>query len=112
MFVTNPLGRLARGLGGNRDRLQWLLKRAGEQRSAMFNEAWIGLAILLLMIGFLVGHVVDFISVFSPDGHYFAIFNVADSALCCGVALAILLELTGRRRDGTRLTKTAQSARD
>ena len=55
MFVTNPLGRLARGLGGNRDRLQWLLKRAGEQRSAMFNEAWIGLAILLLMIGFLVG---------------------------------------------------------
>jgi signal peptidase II len=55
--------------------------------------------------GFLVGHVVDFISVFSPDGHYFAIFNVADSALCCGVALAILLEVTGRRRDGTRLAK-------
>ncbi len=62
--------------------------------------------------GFLVGHVVDFISVFSPDGHYFAIFNVADSALCCGVALAILLELTGRRRDGTRLTKTAPGAGD
>ena len=56
--------------------------------------------------GFLVGHVVDFISVFSPDGHYFAIFNVADSALCCGVALAILLEVTGRRRDGTRLAKS------
>ena len=56
--------------------------------------------------GFLVGHVVDFISVFSPDGHYFAIFNVADSALCCGVALAILLEITGRRRDGTRLAKS------
>jgi signal peptidase II len=53
--------------------------------------------------GFLVGHVIDFISLFSDHGRYFAIFNVADSALCCGVALAILLELTGRRRDGTRL---------
>jgi signal peptidase II len=52
--------------------------------------------------GFMVGHVIDFISVFSPDGHYFAIFNVADSALTCGVILAILLELTGRRRDGSR----------
>jgi signal peptidase II len=54
--------------------------------------------------GFMVGHVVDFISVFSDDGHVFPIFNAADSALCCGVALAILLELTGRRRDGTRVT--------
>jgi signal peptidase II len=53
--------------------------------------------------GFLVGHVIDFISVFSPDARYFAIFNVADSALSCGVVLAILLELTGRRRDGTRV---------
>ena len=60
--------------------------------------------------GFLVGHVVDFVSVFSPDGHYFAIFNVADSALTCGVVLAILLEVTGRRRDGTRLVKTDQRA--
>ena len=32
---------------------------------------------------------------------YFPIFNVADSALFCGVVLAILLEFTGRRRDGT-----------
>ena len=53
--------------------------------------------------GFLVGHVIDFISLFSPDGQHFAIFNVADSALSCGVVLAILLELTGRRRDGTRV---------
>jgi signal peptidase II len=60
--------------------------------------------------GFLVGHVVDFISVFSPDGHYFAIFNVADSALTCGVVLAIGLEVTGRRRDGTRLVKTGERA--
>jgi signal peptidase II len=59
--------------------------------------------------GFLVGHVVDFISVFSDDGHAFPIFNAADSALCCGVALAILLELTGRRRDGTRLGRESAS---
>ncbi len=53
--------------------------------------------------GFMVGHVIDFISVFSTDGHVFPIFNAADSVLCCGVALAILLELTGRRRDGTQV---------
>lgn len=48
------------------------------------------------------GHVVDFISVFDATGRYFAIFNLADSALTCGVVLAIILELTGRSRDGTR----------
>jgi signal peptidase II len=49
------------------------------------------------------GEVVDFISVFSDNGRGFAIFNLADSALVCGVALAILLELTGRHRDGSRV---------
>jgi signal peptidase II len=49
-----------------------------------------------------VGHVVDFISVFDRYGQGFPVFNLADSALCVGVGLAILLELTGRRRDGTR----------
>ncbi len=49
------------------------------------------------------GRVVDFISLFDDHGQAFAIFNVADSALVCGVVLAILLELTGRRRDGTRV---------
>ena len=44
---------------------------------------------------------VDFISVFDAAGRVFPIFNVADSALVCGVVLAILLELTGRHRDGT-----------
>lgn len=52
--------------------------------------------------GFMVGHVVDFVSVFAPDAKYFPIFNVADSALSCGIVLAVLLELLGRRRDGTR----------
>jgi signal peptidase II len=53
--------------------------------------------------GPLRGHVVDFISVFGPAGEKFPIFNAADSALFCGVVLAIALEFTGRRRDGTRL---------
>ncbi len=53
--------------------------------------------------GLLEGHVVDFISFLSPYGRNFAIFNLADSALTCGVVLAVLLELTGRRRDGTRV---------
>ena len=48
------------------------------------------------------GHVVDFISVFDPAGQAFPIFNLADSALSCGVVLAILLEFTGRRREGGR----------
>jgi signal peptidase II len=49
------------------------------------------------------GHVVDFISVFGAYGERFPIFNLADSALFCGVVLAILLEFTGWRRDGTRV---------
>ncbi|HEV7896759.1 MAG TPA: signal peptidase II [Planosporangium sp.] len=52
--------------------------------------------------GPMVGHVVDMISLFAPRGEYFAVFNAADSALCVGVSLAVLLELTGRRVDGTR----------
>lgn len=50
-----------------------------------------------------LGHVVDFISVFDPAGQGFPVFNAADSALCVGVTLAVLLEMTGRRRDGTRV---------
>jgi signal peptidase II len=56
------------------------------------------------------GDVVDFISLFFPMGEHFAIFNVADSALCIGVGLAVLFEFTGRRRDGTRAESTKRSA--
>jgi len=48
------------------------------------------------------GHVVDMISLFAPYAEKFAVFNVADSCLSVGVALAVLLELTGRHRDGSR----------
>nr|WP_246278545.1 signal peptidase II [Phytohabitans rumicis] len=53
--------------------------------------------------GFLVGHVVDMVSLFDPRGQVWPIFNVADSALVCGVLLAVGLEFTGRQRDGTRV---------
>nr|WP_239107487.1 signal peptidase II [Spirilliplanes yamanashiensis] len=57
---------------------------------------------------FLHGHVVDMFSLFAPYGERFAVFNVADSCLSVGVVLAVLLELTGRQRDGTRLPGNAK----
>lgn len=48
------------------------------------------------------GHVVDMLSLFAPYGKGFAVFNVADACLTVGVALAVLLELAGRQRDGGR----------
>ena len=51
--------------------------------------------------GALQGHVVDFISAFAPNGKGFAIFNIADSAICVGGALIVLLSLLGREYDGT-----------
>jgi signal peptidase II len=53
--------------------------------------------------GAFVGHVVDMVSLFGPYGQHFPVFNLADSALVSGVSLAVLLELTGRQRDGRRL---------
>jgi signal peptidase II len=53
------------------------------------------------------GRVVDMFSLFAPYGERFAVFNVADSCLSIGVCLAVLLELTGRQRDGHRAVKTA-----
>ncbi|MET7422917.1 signal peptidase II [Dactylosporangium sp. NPDC005555] len=51
------------------------------------------------------GHVVDMFSFLDDHAGHFPVFNIADSALTVGVALAILLEFTGRRRDGTRAAK-------
>nr|WP_255658697.1 signal peptidase II [Actinoplanes sp. L3-i22] len=60
--------------------------------------------------GFLHGQVVDMISAFAPGGEKFAIFNVADSCLTIGVLLAVLLELTGRKRDGSRSSRGADTS--
>ncbi|WP_077489524.1 signal peptidase II [Sinomonas mesophila] len=51
-----------------------------------------------------MGHVVDFISL--PN---FAIFNVADSAVVCGVVLVSLLTLRGVSPDGTRAQAPPQT---
>ncbi|NYI92838.1 signal peptidase II [Amycolatopsis endophytica] len=51
--------------------------------------------------GVLRGHVVDFISVFAPNGDVWPVFNVADSAICVGGVLIVLLSLLGREYDGT-----------
>ncbi len=60
--------------------------------------------------GVFQGHVVDMISVFGPYGEYFAVFNIADACLSVGVVLAVLLELTGRQRDGSRTARKGAPA--
>ena len=50
------------------------------------------------------GAVIDFISVFDDAGRIWPVFNLADAALVIGVGLALWLELTGRRLDGSRAT--------
>jgi signal peptidase II len=52
--------------------------------------------------GFLRGGVVDFLSVFGPDGRVWPVFNVADSAIVCGGILGALLALRGIEFDGSR----------
>jgi signal peptidase II len=46
------------------------------------------------------GHVVDWISLFSDDGHVWPIFNLADSAIVCGAVLAAVLAIRGVDIDG------------
>lgn len=49
----------------------------------------------------LQGHVVDFVSLFAPDGSVWPVFNVADSSIVCGCVLVAALSLLGRDYDGT-----------
>jgi signal peptidase II len=46
------------------------------------------------------GHVVDWISLFGPNGAHWPIFNLADSAIVCGAILAAILALCGIDLDG------------
>ena len=55
--------------------------------------------------GFLRGGVVDFLSVFDPDGRVFPVFNVADSAIVCGGVLGAILALRGVEFDGSRQSR-------
>jgi signal peptidase II len=49
------------------------------------------------------GWVVDMISVFAPNGQVWPVFNAADSAICTGGALLVLLALAGIELDGSRV---------
>lgn len=51
--------------------------------------------------GPLRGHVVDFVSLFAPDGSVWPVFNTADSAICLGGVLLVLLVLLGRDIEGS-----------
>lgn len=53
----------------------------------------------------LQGHVVDFVSVFAPNGDVWPVFNVADSSLFIGCGLIILLSLLGKDYDGKTIEK-------
>jgi len=52
---------------------------------------------------FAMGHVVDFIQL--PN---FAIFNIADSAVVCGVSIIVILTLRGIGADGRKLSAAKQ----
>lgn len=52
--------------------------------------------------GILRGGVVDFLSVFGPDGRVWPVFNVADSAIVCGGILGAILAVRGVEFDGSR----------
>jgi signal peptidase II len=47
------------------------------------------------------GWVVDMVSVFAPDGRVWPVFNAADSAICTGGALLVLLAVLGVELDGS-----------
>lgn len=52
--------------------------------------------------GIFRGWVVDMVSVFAPDGRAWPVFNAADSAICTGGALLVVLALVGIELDGSR----------
>ncbi len=52
--------------------------------------------------GFLRGGVVDFVSLLEPDGGFYPIFNIADSAIVCGGILGAVLAIRGIEFDGGR----------
>jgi signal peptidase II len=55
--------------------------------------------------GPLRGHVVDFVSLFAPNGDVWPVFNVADSSIVCGGILIVLMSLLGHDYDGRKTTK-------
>ncbi len=56
--------------------------------------------------GVFQGHVVDFFSVFAPNGDVFPVFNVADSGITVGGVLIVIMAMIGRDYDGRSTRKT------
>jgi signal peptidase II len=54
---------------------------------------------------------VDFLSPFAPNGEAFPVFNIADSAICVGGALIVLMALLGRDYDGRRTSDKKADAK-
>jgi signal peptidase II len=61
--------------------------------------------------GPLQGHVVDFVSVFAPNGEVWPVFNVADSSIVVGGILIVLLTFLGYEYDGTNSRKKPREDR-
>lgn len=58
------------------------------------------------------GHVVDFVSVFSPNGHIWPIFNTADAAINIGGAMVVIMALLGRYYDGRSIRNQPKAANE
>ena len=78
--------------------LSWTLALGGLLGGNLFDR-------LFREPGFGSGHVVDFISV--PN---FAIFNIADSAICVCMAFIVLLNFKGLNLNGTRVQADDKNA--
>jgi signal peptidase II len=46
--------------------------------------------------------VIDFVSLFGPNGEHWPVFNVADSSIVTGGILIVLMSLLGYEYDGRR----------
>jgi len=72
----------------------------------LFTDRWLDRLVFGLIIGGISGNFIDRVKLhyvidffdFHWRGHHFPAFNVADSAICCGVALYMLSQLLLARR--------------
>jgi signal peptidase II len=80
--------------------LIWLIRLPQKNKSTACALALIlGGALGNLWDRLILGHVIDFIDFYVKNWHMFGAFNVADAAICVGVALLVLITLLGSERD-------------